>query len=541
MADSPRGRAGESTDSTAKEHPSSASKSPDSSSGNEVDKHPPDESEDEGSLDGSSDSEAETDQSDESRNKDLSEGLSEDFQGLAVSSKEEQETPQQNKNSNVASRGKPRRKLELDASQSHKGNQEETDLSEREDGKWLQNHPWECKKPNHKKPINKTVSKSEAYTVSDKWRKSGDKGDLKKIYLNLPEFIGEMKGPSIRQELEGVLNSTLLEVIASANTKFFPHVLEIAQKKNKVLPKDKLSIRKNGKNNSFKAFSLPTSSPPPSPPSRWFFDCGYMLEMHLPHYSLEWFNSDDQHGRRITKINPEKEDKRWVFIPSFRRAKIALLDWPEDPEDPEDYSVTQESTIRILVVRPSEFKEYVKYCGHKFPIICLPQDEIGAGYPRYWIQKFALRLKLHFIWMIDDSVECFCEYYPEQHPPKPGSYKKYRRRKFGLVFKRIEDFVKETEGNEKPIAAMSPRRFNVRYPLDTPFACKPPQCAVYLNIRVLSEKNVNYRPELKTFEDMIFGYECEQNGLKVYMDNRVHLKDKNWTDTGARSPSVKSK
>ena len=39
-------------------------------------------------------------------------------------------------------------------------------------------------------------------------------------------------------------------------------------------------------------------------------------------------------------------------------------------------------------------------------------------------------------------------------------------------------------------------------------------------------------------EDMIFGYECEQNGLKVFINNRVHLRDRNWTDTGARSQSV---
>ena len=530
MADSPRGRAEESTDSTAKEHPSGASsgKGLEELSSDEVEKHPSD-----GSLV----------QSDESRNKDLSEGLSEDFQGLAVSSKKEQkpayrnETPQQNKNSSVGSRGKPRRKLKLDASQSHKGTQEETDLSERKDGEWLENHPWEGEEPNLKNPITKTVKMTTVYTVSDKWRKSGDRVDLEKIYLNLPEFIGEMKGPSIRQELEGVLNSTLLE--------FSPHVLEITQKQNKGLPKDKRSNREKDKNNRFKAFSLtlPLSTPLPS---RWFFDCGNMLEMHLPDYSLLWFNSDDQQGRRITKINSEKKDARWIFIPSFRRAEIALLDWPED------HIVTQESTIRILVVRPSEFEEYVNYCGHKFPIICLPQDQIGAGYPRYWIQNIALRLKLHFIWMIDDSVECFYEYHPKQKPPKHPvetgkrgrNYTDYRRRKFGLVFERIEKLVKATKDlptKDLPIAAMSPKRFMGGTQLLEPFPCIPPRIAVFLNLAALKSKEVYYRPELQVFEDMIFGYECEKNGLKVFIDNRIHLQDHVWTHTGARSASVQQK
>ena len=84
------------------------------------------------------------------------------------------------------------------------------------------------------------------------------------------------------------------------------------------------------------------------------------------------------------------------IFPSFRRARIALMDWPEDD------IINEESTIRILVVGPSEFEDYLMYCGHLLPIICLPQDEIGVGYPRLWIQKIALRLELQFIWMTDD-------------------------------------------------------------------------------------------------------------------------------------------
>jgi len=145
--------------------------------------------------------------------------------------------------------------------------------------------------------------------------------------------------------------------------------------------------------------------------------------MCLPDDSSPWFNNDDQQGKRIRKINTEKKDKRWIFIPSFLRAKIALLDWPQDD------IVTQESTIRVLVVRPSEFEEYLSYCGHKFPVICLPQDEIGAGYPRYWIQKIALRLELQFIWTIDESVDYFNEYHPDKKPPKPGSYPQIQKTK----------------------------------------------------------------------------------------------------------------
>ena len=518
---------------------------------------------------GRSHSKAETDQSNTSRTKDFSEdferlctisGGSSDSNvktdQLAISKRREEqetahgnETPQQKKDSGVASQRKgkspaikAKKKLVLGANQSKKGTEKTNELQERKDhdGEWLKDHRWKDETPNFEEPIETTVNESEVYTVSGKWL-TNKKVDLEKIYLDLPKFIDEMKGLSIQQELENVLTSSLSKVI----TKPSPHVLEIAQKQNQVLPEDKQSERKQNENNDLKAFSLTSRNPhEPSEKSYWCLDCEYMLQMYLPDDSLEWFNNDDQQGKRIRKINTEKKDKRWIFIPSFRRAKIALLEWPEDKE----IIVTQESTIRVLVVRPSEFEEYVSCCGYKFPIICLPQDEIGAGYPRYWIQKIALRLELQFIWMIDDSVECFYEYHPKQEPPKRlvrkkwrSNYIDYRRRQFGLVFKRIEDFFKKRDDNKKPIAAMSPRRWNPISRPQKPFSCMPPQCAVYLNLGALSKKNVYYRPELKTFEDMIFGYECEKNGLKVYRDNRILLYDHNWKNTGASSPSVISK
>ena len=65
--------------------------------------------------------------------------------------------------------------------------------------------------------------------------------------------------------------------------------------------------------------------------------------------------------------------------------------------------------------------------------------------------------------------------------------------------------------------------------------------AVYLNLEALKSKDIYYRPELQALEDMVFAYECEQNGLRALMYNRFHLQDKKWTDTGARSSSVQQK
>ena len=125
----------------------------------------------------------------------------------------------------------------------------------------------------------------------------------------------------------------------------------------------------------------------------------------------------------------------------------------DDDDDDSDHDceiITEDSTIRILVVRPFEFDKYVRNHGHRFPVISLPQEGIGTGYARFWIQKTALHLKLYYIWMIDDSLECFYECNPQSIPK---SYiKQNRRRPFELVFKRIEMLVKKSTKLTKAIA-----------------------------------------------------------------------------------------
>ena len=393
-------------------------------------------------------------------------------------------------------------------------------------GKWLKGHPWEGKLPNRDDKMADTIGKAATYTLTKTWLK-GDKVDLAKIFVNLPQFVREMKGRSSREDLEYLLNLPSLEKLTVNSS--HPHILEIDQERKKVKPKDKPSPVKKGQ--KLKAFSS-NHSEEPVKENYYHLDCEYMLKIHLPDSCKVWFNIEDGKRIRSVALVALDEKRRWIFTPSFRRAEIALMDWPKDD------TITPTSTIRILVVRPFQFDKYVRNHGHTFPVISLPQDEIGAGYPRFWIQKIALRLKLHFIWMIDDSVECFYEYHPDEEPK--SSYPKERRRPFGQVFKCIEELVKnaQQEENPVPIAAMSPKRFMGGTPLNEAFVCSPPRIAVFLNLTLLEKKKVYYRPELQTFEDMVFGYECEKNGLKVFINNRIHLQDHRWRDTGAQSPSV---
>lgn len=398
-------------------------------------------------------------------------------------------------------------------------------------GELVEGDPWDST------PMRDKVDESSVYTVSNEWKTSG-KVDLGKIYQKLPAFVNKIRGKTCRQELEEILkkaNGGLVTTNILQNPS--PHVKEIVDKQR---PKDKPFLPK-GEKESFKAYSLlpllegpPPEGPPPEGPPTWFLDCEYMCKVHLPGNTSHWLDHSDKTGKRIRAVRPDKIKQRWIFIPSFRRAQIALLDWPKDD------IMTPENTIRILVVRPTEFQEYVKYCGHEFHIISLPNDEIGAGYPRLWIQKFALRLKLEFIWMIDDSVECFYEYHSTDG--EGTKYAPERRRKFSLVFQDIEGLVQNAKSNPCPIAAMSPRRFRGPKPeLKDLLAPLPPRMAVYLNLEALKSKDIYYRPELQALEDMVFAYECEQNGLRALTYNRFHLQDKRWTDTGARSSSVQQK
>lgn len=413
---------------------------------------------------------------------------------------------------------RPRKRLEF-SSQIEENIVSTTNDEENEEGNFFQDHPWQDTHPNPGLSMDDTIGVSEKYPPPKEWLDDGESEvNLSRIYHDLPKFVSQMRGKSEYEMLKEYMNAKNEEDKKSKRT---PHMKEIEDDEE---PRDKPS---SARDQSFKAYSLdPTKRENQQETNLRHLDCEYMLKMYLPENRKIWFKHEDTPSGLIRTINSDKKDKRWIFTPSFRRSEIALLDWPEDK------IVTVESTIQILVVRPCEFEKYVERCGHTFPIISLANDEIGAGYARLWIQKIALRLKLDFIWMIDDSVECFYEYHPDK---KIEEYAKYRRRQFGLVFEHIEKFVKPP-GN---IAVMSPRRTPPGRDTDSPFTCKPPFIAVYLNLKALKEKEVFYRPELKVLEDMVFGYECYKNGLNVFRDNRFRVQDHFWKDTGAMSSSVR--
>ena len=200
---------------------------------------------------------------------------------------------------------------------------------EKQDGEWLENHTWETKEPDSTLKMKATVYNSASYPTPSKWTKNNKANgsvDLAEIYSNLPSYIEDvMKGGinSCRQELERVLQTPLSEL--ALNT---PHVLEI---KNESVPSKDQEVLKR-EDEKFTASSL--TSPPEDPEDKnfYYFDCEHILKMYVPSSKLSWFQTQEKsHTRWIGKIKCNNYmGKRWVFIPSFRRAKIALLQWPDD-------------------------------------------------------------------------------------------------------------------------------------------------------------------------------------------------------------------
>ena len=335
---------------------------------------------------------------------------------------------------------------------------------------------------------DKRVMSSKIKTIGDtlSWGKREEKA-----YQELEKVIGKFKKRVLKLKLEG-----------------FPLSMEILDELQKKVKQSDSTILEAEENTANK---FPNVSKEESELYSFEIDkdCP-MVKVSIP----------SKYGKDEFKDVLKKHDRQ-IFIPSYMRANCALLDWKKAIVVPLD------KTLQILVVRPSQFKKYLEWHGGRIPIVSLPNNVIGIGYARHWILKIASYFGLRFIWMMDDSIKRFSDY------DKNGKY--VGRLRFEYVFSQIERFVKETKG----LAAMSPVIFRPQTPPKTPppaFLRRPPRAVVCLDLELINDKKVSYRPELKSFEDMLFGAECEREGLKVVMCNRIRASDLQFKHTGVHSP-----
>jgi hypothetical protein len=370
------------------------------------------------------------------------------------------------------------------------------------------------------------VSLSERYSAGlpDEWKNTKrTKVDLKTVMQrqNLRKFIREVGQKSTAyKELRDACQRSISPPKDSynANKGESPYWSQCKDELLNELPKSepKLKIIEG----SFEAYSL---TPPTVKvePNKIPIDYEYILDMHVP------VSGRNEGLHRLTDPSTctGNNMQRWIFIPSYLRANCGLFNWEKSGAD-------LRKTNRIIVVIPSQFDTYISQCGHALPILCLPQDVLGIGYARHWILKIAMRLGLEYVWMIDDSVSWFCRH------PCQGKIMKNSQPHISF-----EEVLQEMEGIahdcKQHLAAISPSRWRGSNNASKPFTYKPPQIAVYLNLHLIKERQIQYRPELDKMEDMVFGAECMIRGqLTMCRWNKILLcdKQKGWEHTGAGSP-----
>ncbi|CAC5417779.1 unnamed protein product [Mytilus coruscus] len=269
-----------------------------------------------------------------------------------------------------------------------------------------------------------------------------------------------------------------------------------------------------------------------------YIDCEYMLKVSIPRQSAYSAFLDGKmfipKDHKTTEENKERDKFRWIFIPSSDRFdKNVKLDRSRFQNEGE---MSRDDTLCFVVVRENQFEKYHKQIGNKVPIIQLPEIVIGVGYARFWIIKIAKRFQLEHIWMIDDSVDIFKEYIPIQNGNRcekdpDASKQDINIRCPSYCFKKMENIMEK----QPNLVAISPRKYTPRCNVTYEFSYKPIQSVMLLNITKITEKNINFRPELRYMEDMIFSQECTNAGLELCTWNAIMYVDKQFSNTGAKT------
>ncbi|GBG35110.1 GREB1-like protein [Hondaea fermentalgiana] len=158
---------------------------------------------------------------------------------------------------------------------------------------------------------------------------------------------------------------------------------------------------------------------------------------------------------------------RWVFVPSYNRAGVALVDY--EKAIPEDES--GKPTVVCIVVRSGkQFDDYVAAYGSAHIILSLPEsmaskssegsrvnaDRGGIGYARLFIQLAAHQLGLPWVWILDDNVDVCYERKLEEKVPADALSARPNACTFSTVMTGVERIVHN--GDEKLTEAHQQKR-----------------------------------------------------------------------------------
>lgn len=373
---------------------------------------------------------------------------------------------------------------------------------------------------------------ADRYPLLQKYIKNDKYVNLSKICENLADVLNYIQEPSTPyNELENLL--TKVGKIEQALTNF---------ERNKIFASIKASY--NDDTNVTAPYSKEIKTFPCvqkdiiSSSSISYIDCEYTVKVSIPSESA--YSSFVENNIFKPKDPLVMNKYRWIFIPSSDRfdMKDVILDRSHFKIEGE---ILAGDTLCFVVVRGNQFDRYRERIGHRLPIIQLPENVIGVGYARFWIVKIAKRFQLEQIWMIDDSVSLFKENIPTK---KDGCFEidadacilGVNVRCPQYCFQKMETILK----NQRNLVAISPRKHRGYINVRDEFTNKPVQSVMLLNIQKITDANINFRPELRYMEDMIFSKECTNAGFIVCIWNAIIFMDQTqgeFKTTGANTTS----
>lgn len=219
-----------------------------------------------------------------------------------------------------------------------------------------------------------------------------------------------------------------------------------------------------------------------------------------------------------------------MFIPSYARSN-------KDPLVTRWQEWSKEIPI-VFVVRRYEFNAYYKKLNSTCSIFWLPDDtQWGIGYARYII------VKMMKAWGVNYGIMCGDSMYScgELRENESGTTD-LRKMDLKEMLAAICNLYKEKWFAEN-VACISPAVYNPRHShspkcparskSSPKWKCKAPTVCQVLNVQVIANKDINFRPELRVnMEDLVFGLECYEKGVKCLTWHKVALREASNTGEG---------
>ena len=256
-----------------------------------------------------------------------------------------------------------------------------------------------------------------------------------------------------------------------------------------------------------------------------------------------------------TSVNAREKLATWIFTPSYKRVYSARLNLTHSMVDMK--TGVRADYIQVIVVRSEEFKTYAEQWQATHAILQLPDrllidtddeanvNEGGIGFARLFIQLFAERYNMDYIFVLDDNISHLYEAVREE---RDGMEIMARDENNCLQLQNVAMFavLREMEllhehQNQKPPAKAycsfpvsrqccdlhgytgSPDQYAITgimksqkfvRQMTQPFGKVHVFSLVLLNIKILAQNKIRYKP-FQVYEDFTINNACDKAGLWV--------------------------